>query len=334
MKRLSLCLAVFLFLSLSAARAEDDDKIMGNYHGGFSAQDWSGRYIRAQVVAISKVAHRAVLFLGETEAAAARIEVKGRVKDGVAVFKDTLVLDSLGGKFEFEARIEQETMTGTLKKADDRGAMAVPFSLKRVFLQPPTLGMTPPEGAALLFDGSNTDQWERWPNGWCLSDEGAMEVCGSNFKTRAEFGSGTYHIEFRTPFMPTEAGQGRGNSGVYLLGRYEVQVLDSFGVEPKDNLCGGIYQFAVPAADAALPPLQWQTYDITFTAPEFDAAGNKTKNARIHVLHNGIVIHNDVELASGTPGGISDKEAAAGPLLLQDHSNPVRFRNIWFKPAN
>ena len=331
MKRFSFSLAVFLFLSLSAAWAEDDDKIMGNYQGGFAAPDWSGRHIRAQVVATSDNTHRAVLFIGADEASAVRLQTDGRVRRGVAEFKDTLSLDSLGGAYAFEARIENEIMTGTLKK---EGKLAVAFTLLRVSLRPPTLGIAPPEGAALLFDGSNTDQWERWPNGWCLSDEGAMEVCGSNFKTRAEFGGGTYHIEFRTPFMPTEAGQGRGNSGVYLLGRYEVQVLDSFGEEPKDNLCGGIYQFAVPAADAALPPLQWQTYDITFTAPEFDATGNKTQNARIHVLHNGIVIHNDVELASGTPGGISDQEAAAGPLLLQDHGNPVRFRNIWFKPAN
>ena len=260
-----------------------------------------------------------------------RLEAEGRVRKNVALFKGELPLDALGGVFTLQAQIEGEVMTGALQPAD--GAPAA-FTLKRVFLQPPTLGMAPPEGAVLLFDGSNTDLWERWPNTWCLSGDGGMEVCGSNFKTIADYGSGTYHIEFRTPFMPHESGQGRGNSGVYVLGRYEVQVLDSFGCEPKDNLCGGIYQFAVPAADVILPPLQWQTYDLTCTAPEFDAAGNKIKNARIHVLHNGIVIHKDVELASGTPGGISDTEAAAGPLLLQDHGNPVRFRNIWFKPAN
>lgn len=334
MKRLSIVILVCLTCCALAVQAEDDDKIMGNYQGSFTTQDWSARHIHVQVVAMSKVAHRAVFFIGENEASAVRDEIKGRVENGVASFKGGLALDSLGGKFELEARIDNETMTGTLKKADDRRAEPVAFTLKRVFLQPPTLGMAPPEGAVLLFDGTNTSQWERWPNGWCLSEEGSMEVCSSSFKTIAEFGSGTYHVEFRTPFMPNEGGQGRGNSGVYVLGRYEVQVLDSFGLEPKDNQCGGIYQFAVPAVDAVLPPLQWQTYDITFTAPGFDAAGNKTGNARIHVLHNGMVIHNNVELAAGTPGGISDKEAAAGPLLLQDHGNPVRYRNIWFQPAN
>ncbi len=313
-----------------AGWSEEDDKIMGNYQGGFTSQEWSGRYIRAQVVAVSKVAHRLILFVGQDESAAARLEIKGRVENGIAVFRDTLALNSLGGAFEVEARISNEVMDG---KLSGQGDEPVIFSLRRVFLQPPTLGMAPPEGAVLLFDGNNTDQWERWPKGWSLVGDSSMEVCGSNFKTIAEYGSGVYHIEFRTPFMPTESGQGRGNSGVYLLGRYEVQVLDSFGVEPKDNLCGGIYQFAVPATDAVLPPLQWQTYDITFAAPEFDATGNKIKNARIQVLHNGIMIHKDVELAAGTPGGISDQEAAVGPLLLQDHGNPVCYRNIWFLPA-
>lgn len=322
---------VFLSVITFDTWAEEDDKIMGNYQGGFTAPDWSGRHIRAQVVATSDNTHRAVLFIGTDEASAVRLQTDGRVRRGVAEFKDTLSLDSLGGACAFEARIENEIMTGTLKK---EGAPAAAFTLLRVFLQPPpTLGMAPPEGAVLLFDGNNTDLWERWPKSWCLGGDGSMEVCGSNFKTIAEYGSGTYHIEFRTPFMPRESGQGRGNSGVYLLGRYEIQVLDSFGLEPKDNLCGGIYQFAVPAVDAVLPPLQWQTYDITFTAPEFDAAGNKINNARIHALHNGSVIHDNVELAEGTPGGISNTEAPAGPLLLQDHGNPVRYRNIWFNPA-
>ena len=333
MKTLSCFLLICLVSTLSALAVEDDDMIMGNYHGGFADGDWAARYIRAQVVAQSKVAHRVVLFVGENEAAAARLETQGRVEDGIASFKDTLSIAALGGDFEFAARIENETMTGTLTKAGDRRAQPGAFTLQRVFIESPTLGMAPPAGAVMLFDGSDTSQWERWPNGWCLRGDGSMEVCGSNFKTIAEYGSGLYHVEFQTPFMPNARGQGRGNSGVYVLGRYEVQVLDTFGLEPADNFCGGIYSIATPIADAVLPPKQWQTYDITYTAPEFDAAGNKTKNARIHVVHNGIVIHDDLELPNGTPGGVSDVEAAAGPLLLQDHGDRVRFRNIWFQPA-
>lgn len=330
MNRFFVMLTVLIAMVFTAAVADDDDMIMGNYQGGFTSGDWANYHIRAQVVAQSKTAHRIVLFIGENADTAVRQEAAGKVRKGVAVFKDTVSLPALGGSFKLEATIENETLKGTLK--DQQGKEAA-FELKRVFIEPPTLGMVPPEGAVSLFDGTNITNWERTPLHWCLTGDGAMEVCSSSFKTVGEYGSGLYHVEFRTPFMPTERGQGRGNSGVYLLGRYEVQVLDSFGVEPADNLCGGIYSFATPIADAILPPLQWQTYDITFSAPTFGADGAKLTNARIHVLHNGIVVHDNAELAAGTPGGVSDKEATAGPLLLQDHGNQVRFRNIWFKPA-
>jgi hypothetical protein len=333
MDRIFLVLALITALASVTVVAEDDDMIMGNYHGAFTTADWAGKYIRAQVVAQNKTAHRIVLFIGDDEASAVRVEASGRVKDGAALFEDALDIATLGGKYAFTARIENETLTGTLKEAANRRGKEAAFTLKRVFIEPPTLGMAPPEGAVSLFDGNNITNWERTPLHWCLTGDGAMEVCSSSFKTLEEYGSGLYHIEFRTPFMPSERGQARGNSGVYLLGRYEVQVLDTFGLEPADNFCGGIYSFATPIADAILPPLQWQTYDITFTAPTFDADGGKLTNARIHVLHNGIVVHDNVELGSGTPGGVSDKEATAGPLLLQDHGNQVRFRNIWFKPA-
>ncbi|MCK5862092.1 MAG: DUF1080 domain-containing protein [Candidatus Hydrogenedentes bacterium] len=333
MKRIFPVLAVLMMMTSITIAAEDDDMIMGNYHGAFTNTNGANRYIRAQVIAQSKTVHRIVVFIGENEASATRLAFPGKVVEGVALFKKAITLPALGGKFNFEAHIENETMTGTLHPQEKRRSKGEPFELKRVFIEPPTRGMVPAEEAVVIFDGTNISNWERYPLHWCLNGENAMKVCGCNFKTIDEYGSGLYHIEFQTPFMPTERGQGRGNSGVYLLGRYEVQVLDTFGVEPADNFCGGIYSFATPIADAILPPLQWQTYDITFTAPTFDDAGAKVSNAHIHVLHNGILIHDNVELDSGTPGGVSDQEATKGPLLLQDHGNQVQYRNIWFKPA-
>jgi hypothetical protein len=123
----------------------------------------------------------------------------------------------------------------------------------------------------------------------------------TNCYTKDKFGDHSLHIEFRTPFMPEARGQARGNSGVYIQGRYELQVLDSFGLEGKNNECGGIYTIAEPIVNMCLPPLVWQTYDIDFTAAEYDG-DKKTKNARVTVKHNGVLIYDDLELPTGTPG--------------------------------
>lgn len=182
-----------------------------------------------------------------------------------------------------------------------------------------------------------TAEWQSFSIGeqdltpqWRLT-EGAMEVQpgSGSLMTRDRFGSFDLHLEFRSPFMPAAKGQARGNSGVYVHGRYEIQVLDSYGLEGKENECGGIYKAAAPLLNMCAPPGQWQTYDIAFTAPQFDAAGNKTANARLTVRHNGVPIHQDLELPEATPGGVDQTEAPAGPLLLQDHSDLVQYRNIW-----
>jgi hypothetical protein len=115
---------------------------------------------------------------------------------------------------------------------------------------------------------------------------------------------------------------------MYVHGRYEVQILDSFGLEGKDNECGGIYQIAEPDVNMCFPPLAWQTYDADFQAARYDDQGNKTANARLTVRHNGVVIHDDLELPRATPGRYGEGPEP-GPLFLQDHGNPVVFRNIW-----
>jgi len=165
---------------------------------------------------------------------------------------------------------------------------------------------------------------------WKLAG-GAMEVKpgSGSIITRKGFADVKLHLEFRTPFMPEARGQGRGNSGVYLQGRYEVQVLDSYGLEGRDNECGGIYSVAPPLVNMCAPPTQWQTYDITFRVPRFDSTGKKKQDAYMTVIHNGVKIHNNVKVSKATTAAPGRGVTQRGGIYLQNHGNRVQYRNIW-----
>ena len=208
--------------------------------------------------------------------------------------------------------------SNTMEVSDESGKKI--GVLTKMIRESKTLGARPPEGAIVLFDAKNNNFVGAKSN-----DEGLLGVGGTSKET---FEDHQLHVEFRTPFQPDDSGQARGNSGVYIQGRYELQVLDSFGLSGENNECGGIYQIAKPSLNMCYPPLSWQTYDIDFKAAKYDASGQKTSNARVTIRHNGIVIHDNLELPKGTPG--KDPEAnKPGPLFLQDHGNPVVYRNIW-----
>jgi len=204
------------------------------------------------------------------------------------------------------------------------------LTLPRIERHSPTLGARPPNGAVVLFDGSSAEPWKngRIQNGL---------LAAANSMSKTEFANYRIHLEFRTPFKPHARGQGRGNSGVYYGGRWETQILDSFGLEGKQNECGGIYSIASPRLNMCLPPLTWQTYDVDFTAATFDPDGKRTAWPRITVKLNGVLIHENVELAkdftTAAPltGALRKPE---GPIFLQNHGNPVFFRNIWALPRN
>jgi hypothetical protein len=193
-----------------------------------------------------------------------------------------------------------------------------------------TLGQKPPEGAVVIYDGTGTStDTSKLVDGRVSEDGLLME----GVTTKDSFGDALWHIEFRLPYQPKDRGQGRGNSGAYVMGSYETQMLDSFGLEGKDNECGGIYKAAAPFVNMCLPPLTWQTYEINVTAPRFEG-DKKVANARMTVTHNGTVIHDNIEVPTLTPGGPLKQEATKGPLHLQNHSNPVRYRNIWVLPKS
>ena len=168
------------------------------------------------------------------------------------------------------------------------------------------------------------------PVQWNLVD-GAMEIKGKtdSIVSKKKFTDFRLHLEFRTPFMPEARGQKRGNSGMYLQGRYEVQILDSYALEGVDNECGGIYQISSPKVNMCAPPMQWQTYDVIFYAPRFDSKGEKVSNARLTLDHNGVTIYNNLELPNPTGGGLDILADQPGGLMLQEHDDAVQFRNIW-----
>lgn len=214
--------------------------------------------------------------------------------------------------------------------------------------EPPTIDPGPvggpPSDAIVLFDGKDLSGWNNVKGGeakWLVKD-GVMMVLprSGSIATKQEFGDVQLHLEWATPAEIMGEGQGRGNSGVYLMGRYEVQILDSFNNKTYfGGQAGAIYKQYAPLVNASRASGQWQTYDIVFHAPAFDAKGNVTKRARVTVVHNGVLVQNNAELMGSTSQtggprpdqGEYKQHPPKAPLLLQDHHNPVRFRNIWVR---
>ena len=202
--------------------------------------------------------------------------------------------------------------------------------LEKVERESETLGMKPPAGAVVLFDGSSADHWDNAiMDGKLL----AFDPNGRGATSKQKFGSHRLHMEFRLPYMPAARGQGRGNSGLYLQSRYEVQMLDSFGLDGKQNECGGVYSIAKPNLNMCYPPLTWQTYDVEFTAAEY-SGGKVVGNPRMTVRHNGVVIHKNLELPKSTTASPLKPGPNDAPIYLQNHGNPVRYRNIWVVPQD
>lgn len=196
---------------------------------------------------------------------------------------------------------------------------------------------TPPESAVVLFNGSDLSNWtsrDGGEPGWAV-EEGVMAVVPrtGDIMTTEQFTDHFLHLEFMTPDMPEATGQAKGNSGVFLQGRYEIQVLDSYGIAvPGMGDCGAIYNQFAPLVNACKPPLEWQSYDVIFRAPRLNDDGEIVENTRVTVLQNGLVILNNVILSGTTGANIGGGVGEPGPLLLQDHGNLVKFRNIWAVP--
>jgi hypothetical protein len=222
------------------------------------------------------------------------------------------------GQKEYSATISGEKLT--LTTADGKT-----HELKKTLRKSPTLGMKPPANAMVLFDGTSTDEWK---GGRLDKETKLLNTDGHDISSKKKFNDYNVHCEFFIPFRPDARDQGRGNSGFYMVHMYEVQILDSFGLDGKNNECGGIYSKLDSKLNMCYPPLTWQTYDIDFTNAVRDG-DKKVKNARITVKLNGVVIHDDAEITGKTGGSRDDPEGTPGPFILQGHGNPLQFRNIW-----
>jgi len=199
--------------------------------------------------------------------------------------------------------------------------------------------LKPPSDATILFDGKDLSQWsdsKGEPTKWKV-ENGYLEVVAKagSIRTKKELGDCQLHIEWATPSVVVGEGQARGNSGVFLMDTYEIQVLDSYNNKTyADGSAAALYGQYPPLVNACRPPGEWQTYDIIFHRPHFDQDGNVTKPARMTVLHNGVLVHDNVELTGPTAHKARPPYKAHPdklPLSLQDHGNPVRYRNIWIR---
>ncbi len=336
MKR-AFCFGLSAILIADMAVAADEPS-RSQRHGDVFVGDWQGTWgddaLCVQVIAWEKGPYTANVLAAFDTCDPRLAELKGKRS---------------GDRVEFRGQQDGTAWTGRIKgsvfKGKTAGAKSASFRLKKVVRLSPTLGAKAPEGAVVLFDGTSFDNWVRAePDSsgvdsggqagenkcrWKLLDNGAAEVRGGGIVSMHGFVDHKLHLEFRTPFRPNATGQGRGNSGVFLQGRYEVQILDSYGLEGKRNECGGIYQVAQPRVNMAAPPRQWQTYDITFFAPKFDENGEKKRDAVITVLHNGVMIHENQPVPHPTSGSIGGDIREAQGVHLQDLGNPVQYRNIW-----
>ena len=297
-------------VAIDPAKAGPDFAFQGEYVGVVNDHGKEGP-MGAQIIALGDGKFHGVGYIGGLPGegwakGGARRQCDGELKDGAVKFKTP----------DSKTAVVKD---GVITVCDADGNTV--GTLKKVERKSPTMGAKPPAGAVVLFDGTSADQFI----GGRMTPDGLL-MEGPTSKQK--FQNATYHAEFLLPFMPSDRGQGRGNSGFYAQGRYETQILDSFGLEGKNNECGGIYGVAEPKVNMCLPPLAWQTYDVDLVPAEFKD-GQKVKNARITVRHNGVLIHDNVEIPHGTTAAPVKEGPEPGPVYLQNHGCPVRFRNVW-----
>lgn len=318
-------LFIVLVLSLSEFAVAADDKaaaaqpatpldadffLQGEYAGELQTSEGPATKTGLQVIALGDGRFQAVEYSGGLPGSGWNQQTRLK-STGSLVSRDVAELS--GGGHRFIVR------RGLAIVKDDAGKEL--GRLRKYERVSQTLHAAPESGAQVLFFGRDGREFK---NGVVTFDH--LLVAGA--ETRNPYSDFRMHLEFRTPYLPKARDQARGNSGVYIQGRYEVQILDSFGLDGAFNECGSLYRQRAPQVNMSFPPLAWQTYDIDFTAARFDETRKKTANARITVRLNGVVVQENVEIVAKTGAG-APEGADPRPIKLQDHGNAVHFRNIW-----
>jgi len=330
MTRTSRRLMLVVVLTVVAA-ATAADPFQGEYAGTFHADSRTQMPATACVVAERETHGHTNGWRITVTAAGKKGERDGAV---IEVYGDLagprVNISYPSGGYEWRGEIRDGRLTL-------RSAYGQHLELKKVTRTSPKEGLKPPAGAVVLlpYKKGVKPSLSAWTNqNWKALDNGAMQVNKGATRTKTSFGDIKHlHIEFRLPLEPNNRGQGRGNSGVFLNDTYEVQVLDSFGLVHTSGDCGGLYNLKRADVNACLPPETWQTYDIEFLAPRFNSNGSVKENARLTVYHNGVRIHENVELPHPTANPKA-KVKVTGPIQLQDHGHPIQYRNIWLVEAN
>jgi hypothetical protein len=310
--KLWICLAGLVCLSNSLWAKE----IMGEYKGTFYPDQKFSMGATADVVAEGDGKYRIVVSAKSDDPTleGAFIELYGE-KSG-----EVVTIGGRAGGYDWKGEIKDG-------KLNVQGHYGVHFELKKIESKSPRAGAKPPANAVILlpYEAGKKPDMSGWRNQqWEALDDGSMQIVpgkGAN-KTVREFSDvKQLHVEFKLPLEPKGRGQGRANSGVYLLDAYEVQVLDSFGIVHTSGDCGGIYNVARAKVNACLPPETWQTFDISFRAARMDGR-SVIEQPRITVVHNGVKIHDNLEIRR-------NRHRTEGPIQLQDHQHKIQFRNIW-----
>lgn len=304
----------------SSTEADADFPFVGEYVGDVDSRrggGWQRTHIGLQVAALGDGRFEATEYLGGLPGAG--WDRRDRV---------TLVGRREGNQVRIDADPVDILLDGLTGRVGEPNRTSVYGTVRRIRRVSPTLGQRPPRGAVILFDGHDTDRFASAT----LAENGLLT---QGAETAAPYAGFDIHVEFLLPYMPAAAGQSRANSGVYLQRRYEVQILDSFGDDPVFDNAAALYRTKPADLNMSFPPLVWQTYDIAFRPAVFDG-DRKTANARVTVRHNGVIVQNDYEIPSKTGAGKPEGPEPM-PILLQDHGNPVRFRNVWLvehRPAD